>query len=133
MDLEFDALKVVQLKGDGLIVATPTGSTGHSLSAGGPIVHPKLEGLVIAPICPTSMSLRPIVIPHDRQLVVTVETRREIDSPDIGLTIDGQDTVCLKYGDKVKFRRSKRYLHLARTKNKYYKMLRQKLHWGTEI
>ena len=133
MDIEFDKVKVVKLKGDGLIVATPTGSTGHALSAGGPIVHPKLEGLVITPICPTSMSLRPIVIPHDRQLIVTVDTRRAENSPDIGLTIDGQDTVALKYGDKVKFRRSKRYLHLVRIKNKYYKILRQKLHWGTKI
>ena len=130
MDLELDGLKVVKIKGDGLIVSTPTGSTAHSLAAGGPIVHPQIEGLTITPICPSALSMRPIVIPDKKQLTVTIDTQRRDETADIGLTIDGQDTFNLKYGDQVKIRRSKRYIHLVRTKNRYYRMLRSKLHWG---
>lgn len=130
MDLEVDGLKVVKIKGDGLIVCTPTGSTAHSLSAGGPIIHPQIEGLTITPICPSALSMRPIVMPDKKQITVTIDTHRRDEAADIGLTIDGQDTFYLKYGDKVKIRRSKRYIHLVRTKNRYYRMLRSKLHWG---
>lgn len=130
MDLALNGRKVVQFKADGMIVATPTGSTAHSLSAGGPIVHPQIEGLIITPICPSSLSMRSIIIPENRQLTVSIETQRREDNDVIGLTIDGQDLFMLKYGDQIKFRRSKRYVHLLRLKNSYYKMLRSKLNWG---
>lgn len=130
LDLEIDSRKVVSFKADGLIVATPTGSTAHSLSAGGPIVHPSLESLTVTPICPTSLSMRPIIIPDNRQLTVSIATQRRDESLNLGLTIDGQEIVPLKFGDKIKFRRSKRYLYLSRTKNNYYKILRSKLKWG---
>jgi len=130
LDLELDGRKVVKFKSDGLIVSTPTGSTAHSLSAGGPIVHPGIEGLIITPICPSSLSMRPIVIPDNKQLTVRVETQRREESAIIGLTLDGQDMTILRYGDKIKFRRSKRSVYLVRTKHRYYKMLRGKLHWG---
>jgi len=130
MDLEIDQRKVVNFQADGLIVATPTGSTAHSLSAGGPIVHPKIAGLTITPICPSSLSMRPIIVPDDRQMTATIETQRRENTALIGLTIDGQDMVRLEYGDKIRFRRSKRYLHLLRTQNRYYRVLRGKLHWG---
>lgn len=130
LDIEVDGRQVVKFKADGMIVSTPTGSTAHSLSAGGPIVHPKLAGFVLSPICPSSLSMRPIVIPDNKQLTVTIDTQRREDEHLIGLTIDGQDTVGLKYGDKVRFRRSSRSLFLVRTKNHYYKVLRNKLHWG---
>lgn len=131
MEIEVNGRKLVKFKADGMIVATPTGSTAHSLSAGGTIVHPNIEGLIITPICPSSLSMRSIVVPDSRQLTITIETkRREEDSSIIGLTIDGQDFVVLKYGDVIKVRRSKRYVYLARTKNAYYKTLRNKLNWG---
>ncbi len=130
LDLELDGRKVVKFKSDGLIVATPTGSTAHSLSAGGPIVHPLIEGLIITPICPSSLSMRPIVIPDNKQLTVRIETQRRDEAAIIGLTLDGQDMTVLRYGDKIKFRRSKRSAYLVRTKHRYYKMLRGKLHWG---
>lgn len=130
MDLEVDGRKVVKFKADGMIVATPTGSTAHSLSAGGPIVHPKIEGIVISPICPSSLSMRPIVIPDNKQMTVTIDTQRRDEQKVIGLTIDGQDTVNLRYGDKVRFRRSSRSLQLVRTKNRYYRVLKNKLGWG---
>jgi len=128
--LEIDNRKVVGFKADGMIVATPTGSTAHSLSAGGPIVHPRIPSLTITPICPSSLSMRPIVIPDNRQLTATIATERRDENAIIGLTMDGQDMFVLRYGDKIKFRRSSRSLHLVRTGNKYYRMLRQKLNWG---
>lgn len=130
MDLEINSRKVVNFKADGMIVATPTGSTAHSLSAGGPIVHPKLGSLTITPICPSSLSMRPIVIPDDRQLTATIATQRRENTPVIGLTIDGQDMIKVEYGDKIRFRRSARHLYLVRTQNRYFRMLRSKLHWG---
>jgi NAD+ kinase len=130
LDLEVDNRKIVKFKADGLIISTPTGSTAHSLSAGGPIIHPKVESLTINPICPNSLSMRPIVIPDNRQLTVTLETQRRDKSAIIGLTLDGQDMLVLQYGDKIKFRRSKRRIYMVRTGNRYYKMLRNKLNWG---
>lgn len=130
LDLAIDSRKVVKFKADGMIVATPTGSTAHSLSAGGPIVHPSIQSLTITPICPTSLGMRPIVLPDNKQLTATLETQRRDEAAIIGLTIDGQDMLVLKYGDKIRFRRSKRSLYLVRTRNRYYRMLRSKLKWG---
>lgn len=130
LDLELDGRKVVRFKADGMIVATPTGSTAHSLSAGGPIVHPTVQSLTVTPICPSSLSMRPIVIPDEKQLTVSIKTQRRQEEHFIGLTIDGQDTLALKYGDRVKLRRSSRSLYLIRTKNRYYRVLRGKLGWG---
>ncbi len=130
LHLEIDSRKVVEFKADGMIVATPTGSTAHSLSAGGPIVHPAIQSLTITPICPTSLGMRPIVLPDNKQLTATLATKRRDESAIIGLTIDGQDMMIIKYGDKIRFRRSKRSLHLVRTRNRYYRMLRSKLKWG---
>ncbi len=128
---EVDQRKLVTFKADGAIIATPTGSTAHSLSAGGPIIHPTLEGMVITPICPTSMTVRPIIIPHNRQLTITLESQRR--DGEIGLTLDGQETFELHYGDIIKIRKSARSFNMARIHgNGYYKMLREKLNWGGE-
>ncbi|MFA7685469.1 MAG: NAD(+)/NADH kinase [Candidatus Gracilibacteria bacterium] len=134
MDIEINNRKVTSVKADGLIIATPSGSTAHSLSGGGPIVHPKIEGIVMTPICPSSLSMRAIVLPDSRQLTITVETeRKDQQEAFIGLTLDGQDMIVLKYGDKIKIRRSKRAFYLVRTGNRYYKMLRNKLGWGGDV
>ncbi len=130
MDLEVDGIKLVRFKSDGMIVSTPTGSTAHSLSAGGPIVHPSLQGLIITPICPSALSMRPIVIPDAKQLTVTIETRRREEATILGMTIDGQDMTMLKYGDKIRFRRSARNIYMIRTSRRYYRLLRSKLNWG---
>ncbi|MDP2642408.1 MAG: NAD(+)/NADH kinase [Candidatus Peregrinibacteria bacterium] len=130
LELEINSRKLVTFNADGVIVATPTGSTAHSLSAGGPIVHPSIQGITITPICPSSLSMRPIIVPDSRQLTLIVETRRREESTTIGLTLDGQEMIRLEYGDKITCRRSRRYLYLARTKNRYYKQLRDKLSWG---
>jgi len=128
--IEVNQRLVVRFKGDGLIVASPTGSTAHSLSAGGPIVHTGVPGIVISPICPSSLSMRPIVIPDDRQITIHIETERRNEIEFLGLTLDGQESIPLKYGDEIKIRKSHRTLNLIREGSRYYKMLRQKLNWG---
>jgi len=130
LEIEIDEKKVVAFKADGLIVATPTGSTAHSLSAGGPIVHPGLDAILVTPICPSTLALRPIVIPNDRLVKVRVTTRRRGDY-NLGLTLDGQVTVPLEYGDEIKIRKSNRSFYMIRIKEQnYYKLLRDKLGWG---
>ncbi|KKP37894.1 MAG: putative inorganic polyphosphate/ATP-NAD kinase [Candidatus Peregrinibacteria bacterium GW2011_GWA2_33_10] len=129
---EVERRKVSIIKADGLIIATPTGSTAHSLSANGPIIHPQIEGILITPICPTGFSYRPIVIPNDKQIRVILETeRRNEDASDIGLTVDGQIIFPLKHGDIIKIRKSHRTFPILRMKDYwYYKSLRNKLGWA---
>lgn len=128
---EINQRRMVNFKADGVIISTPTGSTGHGLSAGGPIVHPKLDAFVFTPICPSTLSMRPIVIPSNRQVTVTIQTRRKFKDNYVAITIDGQIVNRLEYGDQIKFRRSAREFVLVRqTNTRYYKMLRDKLNWG---
>lgn len=127
--LEVNQRKIIEFEADGIIVATPTGSTGHALSAGGPIVHPSVPSFVIVPICPASLSVRPIIVPNDRQLKLIVQTHRVKEH--VGLTLDGQETFDLEYGDEIKIRKSSRSFDMIRiTGGNYYKVLRQKLRWG---
>jgi len=117
-------------RSDGLIISTPSGSTGHSISAGGPIVHPDLNAFIITPICSFSLSNRPIVIPTPKGLCVTVETFREYHER-IALTLDGQTTFSLEYGDKIRVNEAEVKLALVRLKpHQYYETLREKLRWG---
>ncbi len=133
---EIDQRKMIEFKADGIIVATPTGSTGHSLSAGGPIIHPRVDGFVFTPICPSELTVRPIVIPSNRQITIRIDTERRYADNKIGLTIDGQVMVSVEYGDVIKIRASHRRLRLIRRSKKasgggsYYKLLREKLSWG---
>lgn len=130
MEIEINDKKIVVFKADGLIVATPTGSTAHSLSAGGPIVHPGIEAMLVTPICPSTLALRPLVIPGDRLLNVRITTKRRGDF-NLGLTLDGQVTVPLEYGDEIRVRKSSRNFYMIRVKEQnYYGLLRDKLGWG---
>ncbi len=134
LDVSINQRKVITFHADGLIVSSPTGSTGHSLSAGGPIVHPSLPAIILSPICPATLSIRPIVIPNDRQLKIVLNTRRRHEAENVGLTLDGQETIPLQYGDEIKIRKSSRYFNLVRLKGgNYYKMLRDKLRWGEQF
>ncbi|HVP28562.1 MAG TPA: NAD(+)/NADH kinase [Myxococcota bacterium] len=112
---------------DGLIVATPTGSTAYSLSAGGPILLPDLEAFVLTPICPHTLTQRPIVLSAGVEVEIAVRSREEVQ-----LTIDGQAGTTLREGDGVRVRRSPDPVHLIvspfRTR---FEILRQKLQWGT--
>ena len=114
------------LKADGLIVATPTGSTAYSLSAGGPILHPALEALVITPICPHTLTLRASVVPSDREILITVG-----EAEDAYLTLDGQIGHAVQPGDAIHLRRAEAVLTiLQRPGHNHYGLLKQKLHWG---
>jgi NAD+ kinase len=115
-------------RADGMIVATPTGSTAYSLSAGGPIVHPSLAAIVITPICPHTLSNRPVVVPGDS--IVELSFKRA--SEDISLTIDGHEAIELQQEDQIVVRRSETHFAMLRPHNRdYFQVLRTKLKWGT--
>ncbi|MBK8571057.1 MAG: NAD(+)/NADH kinase [Holophagaceae bacterium] len=114
------------MKADGLIVATPTGSTAYSLSAGGPILHPSLEAFVIAPICPHTLTLRPSVVPASLPISITLQ-----DAEDAHLTLDGQVGHRVQPGDEVRLHQAKtRITLLQRPGLDFFALLQQKLHWG---
>jgi len=112
---------------DGLIISTPTGSTAYSLSAGGPIVYPSTQALIITPICPHTLTNRPIVIPDNCVIQVSLKSKNE----DVYLTCDGQEGLSLKYLDVVEVRKASCTLKLIQPPQKnYYQVLRTKLNWG---
>ena len=114
-------------KSDGLIVSTPTGSTAYCLAAGGPIIFPNMEAFVITPICPHTLTNRPIVIPD--QSVVQIEIQSGGEST--FLTMDGQVGLALREHDHVIVRKSKRCVYLIESGHKsYFDVLREKLKWG---
>lgn len=118
-------------RSDGLIVSTPTGSTAYALSGGGPILHPNLDAVVIVPICPHTLSSRPIVVDSDARIEIVIH-----DAPTNGaeLTGDGQDPVTLQAGDRVVVRRRPEPLHLVHPKgHDHFAVLRAKLHWAREL
>ena len=125
--LRVDGHLVARFRADGLIVSTPTGSTAYNLSAGGPILHPRLPVAVLSPICPHTLSLRPLVVPDTSQVEVTLETQRE----EVYLTLDGQEGTTVGYHDTVRVARSPQSVRLVRVAERtYYDGLRGKLHWG---
>src|SRR5713101_718586 len=129
MDLELrvDGEYVTTYKSDGLIVATPTGSTAYSLSAGGPILYPIVDAFVVTPICPHTLTNRPIVIPDS----VIIEIGFQSGENNAFLTLDGQIGIELSPGDRVVLRSAPNRLRLVRpTKKTYYEILRSKLKWG---
>ena len=127
LTLKVDGHLVAHYRADGLIVSTPTGSTAYNLSAGGPIIDPALPLAVITPICPHTLSQRPIVLPAASRIEVTLDTPRE----EVFLTLDGQEGKSMKYGDIVCLERSEARVRLVRTSGRsFYDSLRGKLHWG---
>ena len=125
--LSLDGEFVCRYRADGLIVSTPTGSTAYSLSAGGPIVHPSVEAIVITPICPHTLSDRPLVIRDSCVVELSL-----LETPDsVYLTLDGQKGVELATGDQVRITRAEEKLKLIQPPRKtYYDILRSKLKWG---
>ncbi len=115
---------------DGLIIATPTGSTGYSMSAGGPIVNPRADVIVISPICPHSLTMRPIVLPAD--MVIRVEV---LSHPvKFSINCDGQRVNELSSPFTIEIVKGKNPLRLIRTKDtSYFKVLRNKLYWGLDV
>ncbi len=118
---------VNSFRADGLIVSTPTGSTAYNLSAGGPVIYPSMNAVVITPICPFTLSNRPIVVPDDS----TIEVRLMTDNEDVALTLDGQVGFPLQVGDRVVIRKSRTTFNLVQPANRnYFDVLRDKLRWG---
>ncbi len=118
---------ICRYKADGLIIATPTGSTAYSLSAGGPIIFPSVAALAITPICPHMLTNRPVIVSDSS--VIQVVARGEDDS--IWLTVDGQVGQPLQQGDKLICKSSHKTINLIRPpKMLYFDVLRAKLHWG---
>lgn len=120
---------VTSVKADGLIVATPTGSTAYNLSAGGPIVHPSMDALVLTPIAPHTLTNRPIVIPADRE--VRVKSTGTNAGDEVYVTVDGQTGFALSEGDEIAITKAERPIRLIRaTSRSYFEVLRQKLKWN---
>ena len=117
--------------GDGLIVSTPTGSTAYALAASGPIVDPRLDVLLIAPICPHTLTQRPLIIPAFDPLTVMLTARYAHEAPRVLLSLDGQLGCALKVGDEVRIARyEKPFKLLLNPDRSYYEILRRKLKWG---
>ena len=117
--------------GDGLIVSTPTGSTAYNLAASGPIVDPSLNVLLVAPICPHTLTQRPLIIPADNPLTIKLTVRRQHDAPRVLMSLDGQTSCALKVGDEVRVSRYHKPFKLLLNPNRsYYEVLRRKLKWG---
>lgn len=118
---------VNSFRADGLIVSTPTGSTAYNLSAGGPVIYPSMNAVVITPICPFTLSNRPIVVPDDVVIELCLKTQQE----DVALTLDGQVGFPLQADDRVVIRKSKTTFNLVQPMNRnYFDVLRDKLRWG---
>jgi len=120
--------------GDGLIVSTPTGSTAYALAAMGPIVEPGLDVLLLAPICPHALTLRPLIVPFDRPLTVRVRARRPGEAVEALASMDGQVNRVLRSGDEVSVRRhDKPFLLMVNPRRDYFDVLRAKLQWGADF
>ncbi|NOT49383.1 MAG: NAD(+)/NADH kinase [Acidobacteria bacterium] len=118
---------VNSFRSDGLIVATPTGSTAYNLSAGGPIVYPSMNAVVLTPICPFTLTNRPIVIPDSAE----IEIKLIDDNEGVFLTLDGQTGYRMKADDRVIIRKSSTTFNIVQPANRnYFDVLRNKLQWG---
>ena len=125
--VELDGEFVARFRADGVIVATPTGSTAYTLAADGPILFPSVDAMVVTPICPHLLTIRPIVVPGNSSICVSVEGVPH----ETYLTVDGQEAVELLLGDRVVCCKSERSLSLLRLhKNGLFHVLRSKLSWG---
>ncbi len=125
-DIYMDALFVTSLKGDGVIFSTPTGSTAYNLSAGGPIVHPEMDGIIMTPICPHTLTHRPLLLPANVRLEILIKKGDSVSA-----TFDGQIDFPLIAGDLLEITRSQAKTTLIVSPNRnYFEVLRDKLKWG---
>ncbi len=125
--VELDGKSVASFRADGVIVSTPTGSTAYTLAANGPILTPDVDAMVVTPICPHLLTLRPIVVRGDARLTVRVEGIAN----QAALTVDGQKALDLLLGDEVRCRKSEHTVNLVRmSEGGFFEALRSKLSWG---
>jgi len=127
INVELDGLFVNKYRADGLIVSTPTGSTAYNLSAGGPIIFPSMNAVVVTPICPFTLSNRPIVVPDAAKIELVLEKENE----GVVISLDGQTGYPMHAGDRVVIRKSATTFNLVQPSNRnYFDVLRDKLKWG---
>ena len=127
IEIAIDGEYLTTFQSDGLIISTPTGSTAYNLSAGGPIVYPSLHNLIITPICPHTLTNRPIVISNDVKVHAILKSSHE----EVTLTLDGQQGFPLRSEDVVEVQRAEgRILLIQSPYRNYFKLLREKLKWG---
>lgn len=125
--IKINGATVAEVKGDGIILASPTGSTAYSISAGGPIVSPEVNGIVITPICPHSLTFRPLVVPDDALISVQLLTPHM----DTVVTIDGQTALPFQFEDVLDLKIYPKLLTMLVAPGiNYYKLLNEKLNWG---
>jgi len=125
-DLLIDGVLVFSYKADGVIVATPTGSTAYSLAAGGPVLMPSVQSFVVTPVCPHALTLRPLVVRDNAQIEIRVETGAE----EAFLSIDGQVGMPLRQSDRIVCQRAAHTVKLMRVRRTFFEVLRNKLKWG---
>ncbi len=127
LEAKVDGRFLTLYRADGLIISTPTGSTAYSLAAGGPILYPSIPSFILTPICPFTLSQRPIVIPDNSEIEVTLNTENE----DVFVTLDGQVGFALKVRDTVKVRKAKKSIKIIKNPRRdFFEVLRTKLKWG---
>ncbi|MBI3812975.1 MAG: NAD(+)/NADH kinase [Nitrospinae bacterium] len=130
LEIKINGMYVTTYRSDGLIIATPTGSTAYSLAAGGPIVYPTMNALILSPICPHTLTNRPIVIPDDVKIEINLVTPNE----DVLATMDGQVGYSLNYRDTIEIKKARNTIKLIQSPGKnYYEVLRKKLKWGERL
>ena len=132
LELEIDGETVDVYKGDGLIISTPTGSTAYSMAAGGPILHPGIDAIVVSAICPISLSSRPIVVPAASGLCIKTTGQRTLK---VNLWQDGSSCYLIEPGDKCIIKKSKHHALMIILENSpsYYRTVAQKLHWAGSL
>lgn len=129
IEILLNSKPLVKYLADGLILATPTGSTGYSMSAGGPIVDPKSKVFILSPICPHSLTVRPIIVPDDSQITVLVNSRVPIV-----VTADGHNSVRLENKAKINLRKAKYFLKLIKDPDtNYFELVNKKLLLGEDV
>ncbi len=127
LDVHVDGEFLAAYKGDGIVVASPTGSTAYSLSAGGPVVAPEMSSIILTPISPHTLSVRPLVLPDSSRLRIVVQA----DGNDAVLTLDGQEWLELDGGDEIEVTKSRHHAEILKVDGKtFFETLRSKLHWG---
>jgi NAD+ kinase len=125
-DLYINKKFVSSYRADGMIIATPTGSTAYSLSAGGPVLMPTVNALLVTPVAPHSLTHRPLVVPDSAEIEILLRSEEEVAY----LSLDGQPGLDLSDGDRVRCRRSQHQVNLFRTGSDFFQVLRSKLKWG---
>lgn len=132
MKVSIDENYLATYTADGLIVSTPTGSTAYSLSAGGPIVNPRMSAIVATPICPHTLAIRSMILSGEQKIDIEINTGHSLfGEPEVTLTVDGQIGFPLASGDRIRFEKSNRVTVLIMSgQRSFYDVLREKLHWG---